>query len=96
MEDLTKTQIDTARANSRTFQRRDFQSPPRERIEDKAAERARMNRAAMPTISDDHFIDEIPRFSSGGGLPAGYVETDIILCVNGSPVNGKILFKEDE
>jgi hypothetical protein len=30
------------------------------------------------------------------GVPAGYVETDIILCVNGSPVNGKILFKEDE
>ena len=29
----------------------------------------------------------------GGGLPDGYVETDVILCVNGSPVNGKFLFK---
>jgi hypothetical protein len=31
----------------------------------------------------------------GGGLPDGYVETDVILCVNGSPVNGQFLFKED-
>jgi len=30
-----------------------------------------------------------------GGIPEGYEETDIILCENGSPVNGKILFKED-
>ncbi len=32
---------------------------------------------------------------AGGGVPEGYEETDIILCENGSPVNGKILFKED-
>lgn len=30
----------------------------------------------------------------GGGLPDGYVETDVILCVNGSPVYGQFLFKE--
>jgi hypothetical protein len=30
-----------------------------------------------------------------GGVPEGYEETDIVLCDNGSPVNGKILFKED-
>jgi len=30
----------------------------------------------------------------GGGLPDGYVETDVILCVNGSPVSGQFLFKE--
>jgi hypothetical protein len=30
-----------------------------------------------------------------GGLPDGYVETDVILCVDGSPVNGQFLFKED-
>lgn len=43
-------------------------------------------------------IDNIPKSddgSSGGGLPDGYVETDFIMCVNGSPVSGKILFKED-
>jgi hypothetical protein len=33
--------------------------------------------------------------SSGEGLPDGYVETDFIMCVNGSPVSGKILFKAD-
>ena len=31
----------------------------------------------------------------GGGLPEGYVETDVILCVNGEPVNGQFLFKEE-
>jgi len=30
-----------------------------------------------------------------GGVPEGYEETDIVLCDNGTPVNGKILFKED-
>jgi len=30
-----------------------------------------------------------------GGIPEGYEETDIVLCENGTPVNGKILFKED-
>jgi predicted DNA-binding antitoxin AbrB/MazE fold protein len=30
-----------------------------------------------------------------GGIPEGYEETDIILCQNGSPVNGKILFNPD-
>ena len=32
---------------------------------------------------------------AGGGIPEGYEETDIVLCDNGSPVNGKILFKPD-
>lgn len=31
----------------------------------------------------------------GGGLPEGFVEQSIILVVNGEPVNGSILFKED-
>lgn len=30
-----------------------------------------------------------------GGLPDGYVETAVIICVNGSPVSGQFLFKED-
>jgi hypothetical protein len=29
------------------------------------------------------------------GLPDGYVETAVIICVNGSPVSGQFLFKED-
>lgn len=43
-------------------------------------------------------IDKVERIveeSSGGGLPEGYVETDVIICVDGSPVNGQFLFKED-
>lgn len=28
------------------------------------------------------------------GVPAGYVATEVILCVNGSPVTGNILFQE--
>ena len=33
--------------------------------------------------------------SGGGGVPDGYVEQDVTLCVNGAGVSGKILFKED-
>tara|TARA_R110000796_G_scaffold15399_1_gene49003 strand:+ start:867 stop:1289 length:423 start_codon:yes stop_codon:yes gene_type:complete len=42
-------------------------------------------------------IDTItnPLDDSGGGLPDGYVETAVIICVNGSPVSGQFLFKED-
>jgi hypothetical protein len=42
-------------------------------------------------------IDPLPteNLDSGGGLPDGYVETAVILCVDGSPVNGQFLFKED-
>lgn len=40
-------------------------------------------------------VDVEEEEEGGGGLPEGYVETDVILCVNGSPVNGQILFKED-
>ena len=31
----------------------------------------------------------------GGGVPEGYVEQDVTLCVDGAGVSGKILFKED-
>ena len=30
-----------------------------------------------------------------GGVPEGYVEQDVTLCVDGEGVSGKILFKED-
>ena len=30
------------------------------------------------------------------GLPEGFEEIDVILCQNGAPVEGKILFKADE
>tara|TARA_R110000765_G_C18564222_1_gene564091 strand:+ start:180 stop:587 length:408 start_codon:yes stop_codon:yes gene_type:complete len=36
-----------------------------------------------------------PENTGGGGLPDGYVETAVIICVNGSPVSGQFLFKED-
>jgi hypothetical protein len=57
--------------------------------------------ATTGSVGDELNFDEVkadknPEISSGGGLPAGYVETDFIMCVNGSPVSGKILFKEDE
>ena len=29
------------------------------------------------------------------GLPDGYVETSVIICVDGQPVSGQFLFKED-
>lgn len=45
--------------------------------------------------SETNTVIQVGGGGGGGGVPEGYAETDIILCVNGSPVNGKILFKED-
>jgi len=39
--------------------------------------------------------DRIEEEVGGGGLPAGYVETAVIICENGSPVSGEFLFKRD-
>lgn len=33
--------------------------------------------------------------SAGGEVPDGYEETSVIICSNGSPVSGSILFKLD-
>lgn len=90
--------LDTDRANSRTFKRRDFVRPPRENYEDNAGQERNQASFSQPTIADEHFVDEIkvePPEGGSGNLPDGYVETAVILCVNGSPVAGKILFKED-
>ena len=35
-----------------------------------------------------------PEQEASSGIPDGYVETEVILCVNGSPVTGNILFQE--
>lgn len=43
--------------------------------------------------SDNNVVLRVP--ANGAGVPEGYVETAIILCQNGSPVNGSILFKAD-
>lgn len=44
----------------------------------------------------DHFDPNIIDDDSGGGLPDGYVETAVIICVDGAPVYGQFLFKEDD
>jgi hypothetical protein len=31
----------------------------------------------------------------GGGLPDGYEELDVVICQNGAPLTGKILFNQD-
>lgn len=45
------------------------------------------------TPSENNAVLEIAE--EGGGVPEGYVEQSVILCVSGSPVSGTILFKED-
>jgi hypothetical protein len=45
---------------------------------------------------EDNFNPSYDETSGGGGgLPDGYVETAVTICVNGSPVIGQFLFKED-
>ena len=43
--------------------------------------------------SDNNVVLRVPANGSGGGVPEGYVETSVVLCQNGSPVTGSILFK---
>ena len=43
----------------------------------------------------DVITNPLDSSGGGGGLPDGYVETAVIICVNGSPVSGQFLFKED-
>jgi len=47
------------------------------------------------TVNGDGSISISIDTTQIGGLPDGYVETDVILCINGSPVAGQFLFKED-
>lgn len=51
--------------------------------------------ATNDTFGNDFFEFEDDGSGGGGGLPDGYEETAVVLCQNGSPVNGQILFKED-
>jgi len=44
------------------------------------------------TQSDSNTVIEI---KAGSGVPEGYVEQAVTLCVNGAPVAGNILFKAD-
>lgn len=48
------------------------------------------------TLSEENSHLVVEGGEGGEGLPEGYVETSVILCQNGQPVNGTILFKEDE
>jgi hypothetical protein len=50
-----------------------------------------INRAGIDKIGSSN----IPASGDGGGDLDGYVETEVTLCQNGSPVTGKILFKAD-
>jgi hypothetical protein len=58
------------------------------------------NRQGSDSTINDNGVDSAISHSgsvsdTGGGLPDGYVETAVIICVNGSPVSGQFLFKED-
>ncbi len=84
----SQTEKDTERANSRVF---------RSRVNVRGDDGI----SRLVTFDKGSYIHEIGQDSTdveqggGGGVPDGYVETDVILCQNGSPVNGQILFKED-
>lgn len=40
-------------------------------------------------------VTRVVGVSGGGDLPEGYVERSVVLCENGSPITGSILFKAD-
>lgn len=55
------------------------------------------NETGAESVSTGYGYDPITdsAIPEGSGIPDGYVETSVILCQDGSPVNGSILFKED-
>lgn len=87
------TRRDTDKARSRTFKRRSFVLPTKERAADtrESDTRGQID-FGRDSVSTTPGTDE---GGGGGGVPDGYVETDVILCQNGTPVAGQILFKED-
>tara|TARA_R110002020_G_scaffold43518_1_gene126365 strand:+ start:1165 stop:1536 length:372 start_codon:yes stop_codon:yes gene_type:complete len=46
------------------------------------------------TISNDGIDQLESEAEGGGGIPSGYEEREVILCKDGEPVTGEILFKE--
>ena len=46
------------------------------------------------TIGNDGIDQLESEAEGGGGIPDGYEERTVILCENGEPVTGEILFKE--
>lgn len=46
------------------------------------------------TLSDNNLVIKVDA-PAGGGVPAGYVETAISICIDGVETPGKILFKPD-
>ena len=75
------------------------------RIDQAISDRERADNPTDPnTTIDDNSTDQTGSnpengdggsSDGGGGLPDGYVETAVTICVNGSPVIGQFLFKED-
>ena len=89
ISNVNKAIQDTERANSRPFRRSPYVVPSKAVI--RKEER-------LKTIREENHFDDLgvsDDTSTSSGVPDGYEETDIVLCVNGSPVNGAILFNED-
>ena len=51
--------------------------------------------AESPKLVFGERNSELITTGGGTGVPEGYVETSVILCQNGSPLTGSILFKPD-
>jgi hypothetical protein len=45
-------------------------------------------------VTDGNIV--IAGTGAGNGVPDGYVEREVILCENGEPITGTILFRPDE
>ena len=91
-------------------QRRDFHSPEaqRQRNKDRAAAKEQgqvydislqweqvNNQESISTATNDTFGNDEFTLANNSTVGGGYVEEAVILCRDGSPVEGFILFKED-
>lgn len=63
--------------------------------ENKATDNDSIHENSIDTISGLDAPGDSESSADGNGIPDGYVETEVTLCQNGSPVTGTILFKAD-
>jgi hypothetical protein len=96
--DLRRQRDEALSGATSTRERREIKSAYEDNFYDNTASASPQEEPRNQTL----YAEEPPMSTSGGGGGGGggsladtYTETDAILCQNGSPVSGKILFKAD-
>lgn len=93
-----RKQYKEARSNTRGSKdrralRNDFKAALKDIETDSESNKAGADSSIQEDSIDDVESQEAAPESEGGGIPEGYAEQSVTICINGSPVTGTILFK---